>query len=84
MSSGPQRLTARFTATGVTVRSGRVSVGMRLARYGYGTELVRTGARRPLADANRVAYRDGPMTQWYANGPLGIEQGFTLTARPVR
>ena len=34
----------------------------------------------PTARANRVSYRRGPLTEWYANGPLGLEQGFTLKA----
>src|SRR6185436_9419192 len=31
---------------------------------------------------NRVEYRRGGLTEWYANGPLGLEQGFTLQTRP--
>jgi hypothetical protein len=36
----------------------------------------------PVARANRVVYRAGPLTQWYANGPAGLEQGFTVAAPP--
>ena len=31
---------------------------------------------------NRIEYRRGALTEWYVNGPLGLEQGFTLRARP--
>jgi len=36
----------------------------------------------PQASLNRVEYRHGALTEWYVNGPMGLEQGFTITARP--
>lgn len=36
----------------------------------------------PQASDNRVEYERGPLTEWYLNGPLGLEQGFTLRERP--
>jgi hypothetical protein len=36
----------------------------------------------PTANANRVEYRRDVLTEWYENGPLGLEQGFTLIRRP--
>src|SRR5208282_4644313 len=29
-------------------------------------------------------YRRGPLTEWYVNGPIGLEQGFTVNERPGR
>jgi nucleoside-specific outer membrane channel protein Tsx len=40
-------------------------------------------ATSPRATGRRVVYRHGSLTEWYANGPLGLEQGFTLAARPA-
>jgi hypothetical protein len=37
----------------------------------------------PQAEANRVEYRRGGLTEWYLNGPLGLEQGFTLARPPA-
>jgi hypothetical protein len=37
----------------------------------------------PRARANRVEYPRGPLTEWYVNGPLGLQQGFTLAAPPA-
>jgi hypothetical protein len=34
-------------------------------------------------EGNRVSYRRGGLTEWYLNGPLGLEQGFTLERRPA-
>ena len=31
-----------------------------------------------------MEYRRGPLTEWYVNGPAGVEQGFTFKDAPVR
>ena len=36
----------------------------------------------PVIAGMRVEYRRGDLTEWYLNGPLGVEQGFTLVAPP--
>jgi len=77
-----QRLQARFSSAGVSVRSGQALLGLRLNGYGYGGSLRALAAVAPTASANRVLYRHGSLSEWYANGPLGLEQGFTLAARP--
>ena len=41
------------------------------------------GAIRPQAHANEVVYQRGAFAEWYANGPLGLEQGFTVARRPA-
>ena len=55
---------------------------MALASYGYASALEPVGSVVPRASANRVSYAHGALTEWYANGPLGIEQGFDVAARP--
>jgi hypothetical protein len=52
--------------------------------YGYGDALNPVRAVAPQANANRVEYRRDGVTEWYENGPLGLEQGFTLAERPGR
>ena len=79
-----QRLRAQFSPIGVSVRSGQLLVGMRPDGYGYGDKLDALRTIAPTARANRVVYRRGSLTEWYANGPAGLEQGFTLSARPAR
>ena len=78
-----QRLRAEFSSPGVSVRSGQALLGLRLSGYGYGGSLRGLAAVAPTASANRVLYRHGSLSEWYANGPLGLEQGFTLAARPA-
>ena len=78
-----QNLVARFSRTGVLVRSGAARVGLSLDGYGYDGRLETLAAVPPVAHANRVVYRRGPVREWYANGPLGLEQGFTVDAPPA-
>ncbi len=63
---------ASFGASGTLVRAGGATLGLRLLGY---------GSASPRAHANRVTYQHGPVTEWYSNGPLGLEQGFDVQAR---
>ena len=78
-----QHLRADFSRHGVTVASGKARLGMTLSAYGYASALEPLGSAPPRAGANRVSYAHGALTEWYANGPLGIEQGFDVAARPA-
>ena len=75
---------ARFSGRGVQVRSGAARLGLRLRAYGYGQALRPVAPAAPRPQANRVVYQRGALVEWYANGPLGLEQGFTLKAPPAR
>jgi len=57
---------------------------MRLLEYGYEGELRDAKAVSPHAEANRVEFRRGGLTEWYVNGPFGLEQGFTFPRAPGR
>jgi hypothetical protein len=79
-----QGLTAGFGVRGATVsaRDGsRVIVA--LQAMGFGEALRPAGAARPLARGNRVEYRRTGATEWFANGPAGVEQGFTIATKPA-
>ncbi|MDD5559066.1 choice-of-anchor tandem repeat GloVer-containing protein [Candidatus Methylomirabilis sp.] len=77
-------LTATLTDTGLTLTQGQTTGTLQLTGWGYGTpsESVRHAA--PRAEHNRIEYRRGPLTEWYINGPLGLEQGITMSAPPRR
>lgn len=75
-------LTARFIASGVEMTSGSARWGLALRGYGYGNSLRSVSPATPQASKNRVEYRRGAMTEWYVNGPMGLEQGFTIKERP--
>gem|GEM_PF-664858 len=85
---------AQFTAAGVEVSPGRAAavpwqrLALRLQSLGVGETLLPVPPATPMAanprpDCNRVEYRRETVTEWYENRPLGLEQGFTLTARPA-
>ena len=77
-------LRAGFTTRGVEVRSGAARFGLRLTGLGRGGRVEAVAASKPEAKSNRIDYRRGGLNEWYVNGPLGLEQGFTLDSPPAR
>ncbi len=83
VASNPvQRFRAVFSRRGVAVVSGRMRLGLALDGYGYATAVRALAPVRPAAQANRVLYARGALQEWWANGPAGLEQGFTVSSRP--
>jgi hypothetical protein len=78
-----QQLALHFDTSGVQVRAGGATLSMRLTAYGYRGSMRAAGTVVPRVSVNRVSYHYGALSEWYANGPLGLEQGFTLSARPA-
>ena len=78
-----QRLSASFGSSGVYVASGATTVGLSLRAVGYGASLSSLTAVAPQVQANRVVYAQPGLNEWYANGPLGLEQGFTIARAPA-
>ena len=78
-----QHLRAGFSRHGVNVASGKARLGMTLSAYGYAGTLEPVGSALPRAHANRVSYAHGALREWYANGPMGFEQGFDVATRPT-
>jgi hypothetical protein len=79
--------TADFARTGVAMRVGSAAGAewaLALKEYGRGDSMDALSPVAPLANANRVEYRRGELTEWYVNSPRGLEQGFTLTKPPAR
>jgi hypothetical protein len=77
-----QRLRVQFSSHGVAVAAGAARLGLTLTAYGYASALRPLGSAAPQVSANRVNYAHGSLREWYANGPLGLEQSFELAARP--
>src|SRR6185295_17927 len=78
-------LESRFDRTGVSVATGGEQAWFRLAGLGRGAVSALPASRpsSPVSAGNRVTYRHGALSEWYVNGPLGLEQGFTLASRPA-
>ncbi len=75
-------LDLNFTQRGVDISSKGARWGLALRGYGYGDDRLTIKPVVPQAKANRIEYERGALTEWYINGPLGLEQGFTLARRP--
>ena len=83
-SNPAQALRLTFATAGVTVASGSHSIRMSVMGIGRSGALRPVTTSRPVADGNRVRYARAGLNEWYANGPLGLEQGFTVSRRPAR
>jgi hypothetical protein len=77
-----QRLGVTFSRAGATVASGSARAHLGLVGYGRASAVRPVGPATPRVDVNRVRYARGAVDEWYANGPLGLEQGFDVRARP--
>lgn len=78
-----QQISARFTRSGVSVTSRSARLEMSLEAFGRTSALQALAPASPVASADRVSYARGPVREWWANGPLGLEQGFDIAQRPA-
>lgn len=81
--NAPGRLSITYAGNSVELagpRGARLSVGLAAVSFGGRTVSAPSVARR-VVSGNVVTYARGGVSEWYANGPLGLEQGFTI-ARP--
>jgi hypothetical protein len=78
MTDAAETVSAELTPAGVEFRRGGSRWVIALRGYGYGVALRDVAPVTPTAAANRVEYRRDGLTEWYVNGPFGLEQGFTL------
>jgi hypothetical protein len=77
----PQRLSVSFARSGMLMRSDGSQVGLSLAGVGFGGSLESVAEVAPRSHGSRLVYAHPGVREWYANGPLGLEQGFSV-ARP--
>jgi IPT/TIG domain-containing protein/FG-GAP repeat protein len=76
-------LSTAFVTAGPVVQASAGRLSLRLAAVGRPGSMDRPARASATASRNRISYRRGGLTEWYANGPLGLEQGFTLLRRPA-
>ena len=75
-------LTATFRRGGPDFETRNGKLTLRLSGVGRREVTRRPASSAPTVRSNRVVYRRGDVREWYLNGPLGLEQGFTLASRP--
>lgn len=78
----PHGLGVDFLSSGVFVRGQGGAWGLTLEAYGYDDRLQPVEPATLTSKANRIEYRRGQVTEWYINGPLGMEHGVTIDAPP--
>jgi len=76
-------ISALFGARGVALRTGTASLSFVSVAISHGGRIERPDLVSISAQRNRVTYQRDGLTEWYAAGPLGIEQGFTVARRPA-
>jgi hypothetical protein len=78
-----QHLSAQFGHSGVSITTGSTRFAISLKGFGRGQALRALAPVAPVVSANRVSYVRGSVREWWANGPLGLEQGFDVARRPA-
>jgi hypothetical protein len=90
-SPAQRAFVSTFRREGVTLDAAPAarpwSVTLRASRYGCAGDLRPLAAADPEARGDRVEYRralegGAPIVEWYAGGPRGLEQGFTIATPP--
>ena len=71
-----------MTTTGTTFQAGADSWQFMPKSYGYGSAQQPIASSTPTASKNRVTYDTAGIDTWFVNGPLGVQQGFTVENRP--
>ena len=79
-ANATHRLTTTFAPDGIAV-VGEHGAGWSLRFAAVGADAV-SPTLAPILAGMRVEYWRGDLTEWYLNGPLGVEPGFTLAAPP--
>jgi hypothetical protein len=82
-SNPAQRLAERFDSSGLAVSWRSARLRLSPPAMGYGSARQAPAAVAPSARANRVSFAQAGLSEWYANGPLGLEQGFTIARAPA-
>ncbi|HTZ17642.1 MAG TPA: FG-GAP repeat protein, partial [Dissulfurispiraceae bacterium] len=75
-------LSLDFSNEGLTVRQENSQWRVRLNKVGYGNDMHVVAPCGLDAAENRVEFRYAGMKEWYINGPMGLEQGFTIDRSP--
>jgi len=77
-TSQAQRLDSTFSRTGISLSAGDLRVGLGVGTLSAGGRALELGGTTPSARANEARYTRPGVAAWFRNGPLGVEQGFTI------
>jgi hypothetical protein len=83
LSARTDQMAEQFGPGGLTLEYRSFRLGVTLLGWGRADRLHRPMSAVPIARENRVSYRYPGAEQWFVNGPLGVEQGFTIAHAPA-
>ena len=72
-----------FSASGARLHVARGTLAVSLASVARGRQIERPAPVTPSSAGNQIVYRHGSVSEFYRNGPYGLEQGFRLARRPL-
>ena len=78
----PNGYSAALERSGVSISSGSDTWSLQLLAFGRGNAQTPVNPTAPQALKNRVTYNHGNISDWYIDGPLGLQQGFTVNQQP--
>ncbi len=79
---GQAGLQIEQAGSGASRGDGERVLSLSLSSFGCERSLTEVGPVPPRAQGNRIEFSRPSLREWYVNGPLGIEQGFTIPRRP--
>lgn len=77
-----QRFDLRFSDAGIAIERAGQAATLRLTALYRGALVTHVGPGLLSAEGDRAAIERDGLCEWYVNSPRGLEQGFTLNARP--
>ncbi len=66
---------------GLDIRHQGHHIRMRLVYFGYDRDAQQLPPAHPQYSANQITFDHGRVKQWFINGPMGLQQGFTIGKR---
>jgi hypothetical protein len=82
MDDRRQQMSATFGGDGVTIRSAGLILVLGDPVAGRGGSHWVIPPVRPHGTVDRVVYNAGAWREWFSDGPMGLEQGFSFARRP--
>ncbi len=85
MNNRAQRFAASVNDRGLTIQPSKSGwhLSMHTTSVGCAGDMQPVEKAAPTAQGNRVELAHEGLTEWYVNGPLGVEQGFVLEQAPA-
>ena len=83
LSNRNQEFTAKlYDDAGLVIQHQNHHIRMRLVAVGAGGYIQNLSQAQEKVSVNQISYDQGPIKQWFVNGPMGLQQGFTINKRP--